>query len=65
MSLNCLSIAPMMRWCRIGWGKNFLRRLLEPKEFLKIHGGHNDGSITVDPSAAGEFIRILKSKDLI
>ena len=36
-----------------------------PKEFLKIHGGHNDGSITVDPPAAGEFIRILKSRGLI
>jgi fermentation-respiration switch protein FrsA (DUF1100 family) len=36
-----------------------------PKEFLKIHGGHNDGSITADPTAAGEFIRILKSKGLI
>ena len=36
-----------------------------PKEFLKIRGGHNDGSITVDPSAAGEFIRILKSRGLI
>jgi hypothetical protein len=36
-----------------------------PKEFLKIHGGHNDGSITVDPLAAGEFIRILKTRGLI
>jgi len=36
-----------------------------PKEFLMIHGGHNDGSITVDPIAATEFVRILKSKDLI
>ncbi len=37
----------------------------DPKEFLKIHGGHNDGAIITDPSAAGEFIRILKTKDLI
>ncbi|MBF0570756.1 MAG: alpha/beta hydrolase [Candidatus Omnitrophica bacterium] len=37
----------------------------EPKEFLKIHGGHNDGSISNDPSAAAEFIRLLKRKDLL
>jgi len=37
----------------------------EPKEFLKIHGGHNDGSITAEPAAAREFVRILKSRDLI
>ena len=46
-------------------GQRLFEAAAEPKEFLKIHGGHNDGSITVDPSAAGEFIRILKSKDLV
>ena len=46
-------------------GQKLFEAAAEPKEFLKVHGGHNDGSITVDPPAAGEFIRILKSKDLI
>ena len=46
-------------------GRKLFEAALGPKEFLKIHGGHNDGSITVDPSAAGEFIRILKTKGLI
>ena len=46
-------------------GRKLFEAAREPKEFLKIHGGHNDGSITVDPAAAGEFIRILKSKGLI
>jgi hypothetical protein len=46
-------------------GQQLFEAAAEPKEFLKIHGGHNDGSITVDPSAAGEFIRILKEKGLI
>jgi len=46
-------------------GQKLFEAAAEPKEFLKIHGGHNDGSITVEPSAAGEFIRILKLKDLI
>ena len=46
-------------------GQKLYEAALPPKEFLKIHGGHNDGSITVDPTAAGEFRRILKTKDLI
>ena len=46
-------------------GQKLFESAGEPKEFLIIHGGHNDGSITTDPSAAGEFIRILKDKDLI
>ena len=45
-----------------GVGQKLFEAASEPKEFLMIHGGHNDGSITVDPSAAGEFIRILKDK---
>ncbi len=46
-------------------GQKLFEAAAQPKEFLKIHGGHNDGSITVDPPAAGEFIRILKSMELI
>jgi uncharacterized protein len=46
-------------------GQKLFESAAEPKEFLKIKGGHNDGSITVDSSAAEEFIRVLKSKDLI
>jgi len=46
-------------------GQKLFEAASQPKEFLKIHGGHNDGSITVDPPAAGEFIRILKARDLI
>jgi hypothetical protein len=46
-------------------GQKLFEAASGPKEFLKIHGGHNDGSITVDPPAAGEFIRILKSRGLI
>jgi len=46
-------------------GQKLFEAACEPKEFLKINGGHNDGSITVDPPAAGEFIRILKSRGLI
>ena len=48
-----------------GIGQKLFEAAAEPKEFLKIHGGHNDGSMTVDPLAAGEFTRILKSKGLI
>lgn len=46
-------------------GQKLFEAACSPKEFLKIHGGHNDGSITVDPMAAQEFIRLLKDKDLI
>jgi len=46
-------------------GQKLYEAAAQPKEFLKIHGGHNDGSITVDPAAAREFIRILKNKGLI
>jgi fermentation-respiration switch protein FrsA (DUF1100 family) len=46
-------------------GKKLFEAAAEPKEFLEIHGGHNDGSITTNPSAAGEFIRLLKHKDLL
>ena len=46
-------------------GQKLFSAAKEPKEFLKIHGGHNDGSITEEPEAAKEFIRILKHKDLI
>mgnify|MGYP003392751379 CR=1 FL=1 len=46
-------------------GQKLFEAAAQPKEFLKTYGGHNDGSITVDPSAAGEFIRILKAKGLI
>jgi len=46
-------------------GQKLFEAAAEPKEFLKIQGGHNDGSITAEPAAAGEFIRILKARDLI
>ena len=46
-------------------GQKLFEAAAEPKEFLQIHGGHNDGSITAEPVAAAEFIRILKNKDLI
>jgi len=46
-------------------GQKLFETAAEPKEFLEIHGGHNDGSLAVDPPAAGEFIRILKAKGLI
>ncbi|MDE1920161.1 MAG: alpha/beta hydrolase [Candidatus Omnitrophica bacterium] len=37
----------------------------QPKQFLKIRGGHNDSSLVDQPDAAAEFIRLLKSKELI
>jgi fermentation-respiration switch protein FrsA (DUF1100 family) len=46
-------------------GQKLFEAAAQPKEFLKIHGGHNDGSITVDEQAAVEFTRILKSKGLV
>lgn len=46
-------------------GQKLFEAAAPPKEFLKVHGGHNDGSITVDPLAAGEFMRILKDKELL
>jgi fermentation-respiration switch protein FrsA (DUF1100 family) len=46
-------------------GQKLFEAATEPKEFLKTHGGHNDGSITTEPRAAAEFMRILKAKDLI
>jgi fermentation-respiration switch protein FrsA (DUF1100 family) len=46
-------------------GQKLFLAAAEPKDFLKIHGGHNDGSMTAEPAAAEEFIRILKNKDLI
>ncbi len=46
-------------------GQKLFEAACVPKEFLKINGGHNDGSITAEPTAAGEFIRILKVKELI
>ncbi len=46
-------------------GQKLFEAAAQPKEFLKIHGGHNDGSITIEPTASAEFIRILKRKALI
>jgi fermentation-respiration switch protein FrsA (DUF1100 family) len=46
-------------------GQKLFEAAAHPKEFIEIHGGHNDGSITIDPAAAGEFIRILKTNNLI
>jgi len=46
-------------------GQKLFEAAAEPKEFLEIHGGHNDSSITIDPPAAEEFMRILKRNDLI
>ena len=46
-------------------GKKLFDAAAEPKEFLEVHGGHNDGSITTNTTAAGEFIRIIKEKELI
>jgi hypothetical protein len=46
-------------------GQKLFEAAAGPKEFLKIHGGHNDGSITVDAKAGKEFIRILKEKELV
>lgn len=46
-------------------GQKLFEAAAGPKEFLTIHGGHNDGSLAVDPSAAAEFVRILKNMGLI
>jgi len=46
-------------------GQKLFEAAGQPKEFLEIHGGHNDGSIAEDPLAAEEFIRVLKNKGLI
>lgn len=48
-----------------GIGRKLFLAAGEPKEFLEIHGGHNDASITNEPGAVKEFIRILKEKGLI
>ncbi len=46
-------------------GQKLFEAAAGPKEFLKIHGGHNDGSIVHEPPAVREFKRILKDKGLI
>jgi fermentation-respiration switch protein FrsA (DUF1100 family) len=46
-------------------GQKLFEAASQPKIFMKIHGGHNDASMTADPAACGAFIRILKEKDLI
>ena len=46
-------------------GQKLFEAAAQPKEFLTVHGGHNDGSITVDQPAAMEFTRILKTRGLI
>lgn len=46
-------------------GRKLFQAAGEPKEFLEVHGGHNDGSMATDPQAAGTLIRFLKDKDLI
>jgi len=48
-----------------GMGRKLFQAAGEPKEFLTVHGDHNDGSIAADPQAAEVFIRFLKDKDLI
>lgn len=48
-----------------GIGQKLFEAAGEPKEFLKIRGGHNDGAMMVEPVAAREFIRILKGKGLV
>jgi len=46
-------------------GQKLFKAAGEPKEFLTISGGHNDGSITQDQEAALAFTRTLKNKGLI
>ncbi len=46
-------------------GEKLFQAAAEPKAFLKIHGGHNDGSITVDAAAAAAFSRLLKEQGLL
>jgi len=46
-------------------GKKLFEAACEPKQFLEVNGGHNDGSITAEPQAANEFEEILIAKGLI
>lgn len=46
-------------------GQKLFEAACEPKQFLEVNGGHNDGSITAEPTAAHEFTLILKSRELI
>lgn len=46
-------------------GKKLFEAAAEPKQFLEVNGGHNDGSITAEPQAANAFENILKAKGLI
>ena len=46
-------------------GQKLFDAAVQPKNFLEIHGGHNEGSITSESQHLVEFIRILKDKDLI
>lgn len=48
-----------------GMGRKLFQAAGEPKEFLRVRGGHNDASIAADPQAAGALIRFLKGRDLI
>ena len=48
-----------------GIGRKLFEAAREPKEFLTVHGGHNDGSIATDPQAAEALMRFLKDKGLI
>jgi uncharacterized protein len=46
-------------------GEKLFKAASAPKQFLKIHGGHNDGSLGQGSAAAAEFVRALKTMDLI
>jgi fermentation-respiration switch protein FrsA (DUF1100 family) len=46
-------------------GVKLYEAALEPKVFLKIHGGHNDGSITSDKQALETLNRFLKENQLL
>lgn len=48
-----------------GVGRKLFDAAAQPKEFLKIHGGHNEASITREPQAATAFIRLLKARVLL
>ncbi|MDE2028819.1 MAG: alpha/beta hydrolase, partial [Candidatus Omnitrophica bacterium] len=44
-------------------GEKLFRAAAQPKQFLKIEGGHNSGCLS--PQAIGEFVRLLKLKELV
>ena len=46
-------------------GQKLYQNAVEPKEFLEIHGGHNEADLISNPNLRNDFKNLLKKYSLL